>query len=83
MLSCSTASKDLARSGAPPRFGWAEHERTRDWWLSADRRFFERRAAEQGFQMHDQIETMFERFEVVWPPEIADFSRSPDDRPAK
>jgi len=24
------------------------------------------------FQMHDEIETMFERFEVVWPPEIAD-----------
>src|SRR4051812_22275166 len=67
------------------QFAWdeGEHERTRDWWLSAHRRFFERRAAEQGFQMHDQIETMFERFEVVWPPEIADFSRSPDDRPAK
>ena len=22
--------------------------------------------------LHDEIETMFERFEVVWPPEIAD-----------
>ena len=49
-----------------------EGERTREWWLSAHRRFFERRAAAQGFQMHDEIETMFERFEVVWPPGIAD-----------
>jgi uncharacterized protein YhfF len=56
------------------RFAWdeGEGERTREWWLSAHRRFFERRAVAQGFAMHDEIETMFERFEVVWPPEIAD-----------
>ena len=56
------------------RFAWdeGEGERTRDWWLSAHRRFFGRRAAAEDFQMHDEIETMFERFEVVWPPEIAD-----------
>ena len=56
------------------RFAWdeGEGERTRDWWLSAHRRFFGRRAAAQGFRMHDEIETMFERFEIVWPPEIAD-----------
>jgi hypothetical protein len=28
-----------------------------------------------GFQMHDEIETVFERFTVVWPPEIADARR--------
>ncbi|WP_291570838.1 ASCH domain-containing protein [Bradyrhizobium sp.] len=49
-----------------------EGERTRDWWLAAHRRFFGRRAAAEGFAMHDEIETVFERFEVVWPPEIAD-----------
>lgn len=61
------------------RFAWdeGESERTRDWWLSAHRRFFGRRATAQGFQMHDEIETMFERFEIVWPPEMADISRSP------
>jgi hypothetical protein len=26
----------------------------------------------RGFEMHDAIETVFERFEVVWPPDIAD-----------
>jgi uncharacterized protein YhfF len=49
-----------------------EGERTREWWLSAHRRFFGRRAAAQGFQMNDEIETVFERFEVVWPAAIAD-----------
>ena len=63
------------------RFAWdeGEGERTREWWLAAHRRYFERRAAAQGFQMHDEIETMFERFEIVWPPEIADISRPLDD----
>jgi hypothetical protein len=46
-----------------------------EWWLSAHRRFFGRQAAAQGFRMHDEIETIFERFEIVWPPEIADVSR--------
>jgi uncharacterized protein YhfF len=49
-----------------------EGERTREWWLAAHRRFFTRYAAAQGFQMHDGIETVFERFEVVWPSDIAD-----------
>jgi uncharacterized protein YhfF len=59
------------------RFAWDEGEgdRTRDWWLSAHRRFFTRYAIAQGFQMHDEIETMFERFEIVWPAEIADVGR--------
>ena len=58
------------------RFAWdeGEGERTREWWLSAHRRFFGRRAAADGFHMHDEIETVFERFEIVWPPEIADIS---------
>jgi uncharacterized protein YhfF len=56
------------------RFAWdeGEGERTREWWLSAHRRFFGRRADAQGFRMHDEIETVFERFMVVWPREIAD-----------
>jgi uncharacterized protein YhfF len=58
-------------------FAWdeGEGERTRGWWLSAHRRFFGRAAKAQGFDMHDEIETVFERFAVVWPPEIADAYR--------
>ena len=56
------------------RFAWdeGEGERTREWWLAAHRRFFGRQAAVQDFHMHDEIETVFERFTVVWPAEIAD-----------
>jgi len=44
-----------------------EGDRTRKWWLDAHRRFFSRQAEREGFAMHDDIETVFERFEVVWP----------------
>jgi uncharacterized protein YhfF len=56
------------------RFAWDEGEgdRTHEWWLSAHRRFFGRYAEAHGFHMHDEIETVFERFTVVWPAEIAD-----------
>jgi uncharacterized protein YhfF len=56
------------------QFAWdeGEGERTREWWLSAHRSFFGRQADVHGFQMHDEIETVFERFEVLWPSEIAD-----------
>ena len=55
-------------------FAWDEGEgdRTREWWLAAHRQYFARVAASKGFEMHDAIETVFERFEVVWPPNIAD-----------
>jgi uncharacterized protein YhfF len=64
------------------RFAWdeGEGERTREWWLAAHRRFFGRSAAAQGFRMHDEIETVFERFEIIWPPEIADVSALPGAR---
>src|SRR6266566_4491667 len=63
------------------RFAWdeGEGERTRAWWLSAHRRFFGRRAAAQAYRMHDEIETIFERFEIIWPPEIADISWTSGD----
>ncbi|MBS0529880.1 MAG: ASCH domain-containing protein [Proteobacteria bacterium] len=55
-------------------FAWDEGEgdRTRDGWLDAHRAFFGRMAKRDGFPMHDNIETVFERFRVVWPPEVAD-----------
>ena len=55
-------------------FAWEEGEgdRSRDGWLEAHRGYFRRQAAREGFAMHDAIETVFERFEVVWPLAIAD-----------
>jgi uncharacterized protein YhfF len=53
-------------------FDEGEGERTRDWWLKAHRDDFTRQAAREGFDMHDGIETVFERFTVVWPRLYAD-----------
>jgi uncharacterized protein YhfF len=55
-------------------FAWDEGEgdRTRDDWLRAHRNFFSRQAAREGYDFHDRIETVFERFAIVWPPELAD-----------
>jgi uncharacterized protein YhfF len=48
-------------------FAWDEGEgdRTRAWWLDAHRRYFQRQADREGFSMHDEVETVFERFELV------------------
>ena len=55
-------------------FAWDEGEgdRTRTDWLSNHRAYFASQAAREGFEMSDTIETVFERFEIVWPPEAAD-----------
>jgi uncharacterized protein YhfF len=50
----------------------AEGDRTREWWLSAHRRYFARQARREGFELDGHIITVFERFEVVWPLDIAD-----------
>jgi uncharacterized protein YhfF len=55
-------------------FAWDEGEgdRTRDWWLDAHRHYSARQASREGFELNDEILTLFERFEVVWPLDIAD-----------
>jgi uncharacterized protein YhfF len=58
-------------------FDEGEGDRTRDCWLNAHREHFRRQAARDGFAMHDRIDTVFERFEVVWPLSLADRSRAP------
>jgi len=57
-------------------FAWDEGEgdRTRDSWLFDHREYFTDQAAQEGFEMSDEIETVFERFEIVWPPDVADVS---------
>jgi uncharacterized protein YhfF len=56
------------------QFAWDEGEgdRTLAWWLPAHRRYYARQAARDGFVIDDTITTVFERFAVVWPQEIAD-----------
>jgi uncharacterized protein YhfF len=54
-------------------FAWDEGEGdlTRDWWIAAHRRYFARQASREGFELDDEIPTLFERFEVVWPLDVA------------
>ena len=54
-------------------FAWYEGEgdRTRDWSLDAHRRYFARKARRERFELDDEILTVFERFEVVWPLDVA------------
>jgi uncharacterized protein YhfF len=47
-----------------------EGDRTRDWWIDAHRRYIARQAGREGFEIDDEILTVFERFEVVWPRDV-------------
>lgn len=55
-------------------FAWDEGEgdRTREDWLRLHRAYFTREAARAGFTFDEGMETVFERFVVVWPKEKAD-----------
>ncbi len=55
-------------------FAWdeGEGERTRADWLQMHRRYFGRMAIREVFEMNDAIPTVFERFEIVWPPQAVD-----------
>lgn len=56
------------------RFAWDEGEgdRSLTWWLSAHTRYFARQGQREGFAVDDRTEVVLVRFEVVWPPELAD-----------
>jgi uncharacterized protein YhfF len=49
-----------------------EGDRTLESWLDGHRRYFRRECDRIGIDYSDELEICFERFEVVWPPELAD-----------
>ena len=55
-------------------FAWDEGEgaRTVESWLADHRAYFGDQARREGFPMRDDIDVVFERFEIVWPPALAD-----------
>ncbi len=55
-------------------FAWDEGEgdRSRRSWLNDHRVYFQRQAEREGFVMRDEIDAVFERFVMVWPPSLAD-----------
>lgn len=56
-------------SSVDAQFAWDEGEgdRSLEYWMQAHTEFFARQAAREGFEMHPDIETVCERFRVVWP----------------
>jgi len=66
-------------SSVSDQFAWDEGEgdRSREHWLRAHCAYFERQAAAEGFEFHPGIETVFERFEVLWP--TTDDSRASEE----
>ena len=56
------------------RFAWDEGEddRTRASWLAGHLGYFIRTQQARGEEWSDDLEVVFERFRVVWPPEVAD-----------
>jgi len=63
-------------------FAWDEGEgdRSRAWWLRAHRAYFARQAAREGFAFDDTIDTVFERFDLVWPPDAVGIGAIPPRR---
>lgn len=61
-------------SSVDEQFAWdeGEYDRTLESWLEGHRRYFRRRCEELGLEFSDDIEVCFERFRVVWPPDLAD-----------
>ncbi len=55
-------------------FAWDEGEgdRTRADWLRSHLRYFTRTLAARGEVWDDDLEVVFERSRVAWPPEVAD-----------
>ena len=58
-------------------FDEGEGDRTRESWLRDHRAYFAREAAQKGFTMRDDIETVFERFTIIWPRLFADDWKDP------
>lgn len=50
----------------------AEDDGSRDSWLEQHRRYWQRVSATSGIRYDEHTEVVFERFSVVWPPEVAD-----------
>ncbi len=61
-------------SSVDEQFAWdeGEYDRTLTSWLDGHRHYFQRVCTGLGIEFSDEIELCFERFNVVWPPELAD-----------
>ena len=56
------------------RFAWdeGEYDRTLQTWLDGHRAAYQRQCAGLGIAFSEDLEVCFERFTLVWPPDLAD-----------
>ena len=61
-------------SSVDAQFAWdeGEYDRSLESWLDGHRRFFQRECQRIGIRFSDDLEVVFERFSIVWPPDLAD-----------
>ena len=61
-------------SSVDDAFAWVggENDRTRDTWLAGHLACFTRTQEAPGSALSDDLEVVFERFRVVWPPAVTD-----------
>lgn len=59
---------------ADAQFAWDEGEgdRSFDYWIAEHRKFWQREADRAGFTYSDDLDAVFERFELVWAPSPSD-----------
>ena len=53
-------------------FEAGEGDLTLRWWLTAHRQDYAERAEAEGFEAHERMELVLERFELVWPQSAGD-----------
>ena len=63
-------------SSVDDAFAWdeGENDRTRATWLAGHLAYFRRTQEARGSAWSDDLEVVFERFGVVWPPAVADLA---------
>jgi uncharacterized protein YhfF len=56
------------------QFAWdeGEYDRTLQTWLDGHRSAYEKQCARLGIEFSEELEVCFERFVLVWPPDLAD-----------
>ena len=63
---------DFTTADAAFAFDEAEGDRSLETWAEGHRRYWQRTCAARGAVWSESDEIVFERFHVVWPPELAD-----------
>ncbi len=62
-------TKPIRGADAQFAFDEGEGDRSFDHWITEHRKFWQREADREGFTYSDDLDAVFERFELIWPKE--------------